>query len=149
MRGIPPSAGVGSRRLIAVAALMAALAAAPAPASAAAREHASRAIAKSAPCGALHEARPRIRHVILIVDENHSYTEIIGHAPYITTLARRCGLATRYRALTYPSLPNYIAMTSGRIPVSVAHQDCLPLGGCPACAASERALGGGSRSSRR
>jgi phosphatidylinositol-3-phosphatase len=130
MRGTPPSAGVGGRRLVAFAVLAAALAAAPAPASAAAREHGSPPISKSAPCGALHEARPHIRHVILIVEENHSYREIIGHAPYITALADRCGLATRYRGLTYPSLPNYVALTSGRIPTRVAHRDCLPLAGC-------------------
>ena len=47
--------------------------------------------------------------------ENHSYSEIIGAsgAPYINSLARVCGLATSYAAVTHPSLPNYIAATSG------------------------------------
>jgi len=47
--------------------------------------------------------------------ENHSYSQIIGspEAPYINELARQCGLATNYQAITHPSLPNYIAMTSG------------------------------------
>jgi phospholipase C len=47
--------------------------------------------------------------------ENHSYNEIIGssEAPYINQLASDCGLATNYSAITHPSLPNYIAATSG------------------------------------
>ena len=47
--------------------------------------------------------------------ENHSYSQIIGSssAPYINSLANGCGLATNYRAVTHPSLPNYIAATSG------------------------------------
>jgi hypothetical protein len=47
--------------------------------------------------------------------ENHSYSEIIGsaNAPYINGLAGQCGLATNYFAISHPSLPNYIALTSG------------------------------------
>jgi len=53
--------------------------------------------------------------VIWIWMENHSYSEIIGSssAPYINSLASGCGLATNYTAVTHPSLPNYIAATSG------------------------------------
>src|SRR5437764_294166 len=54
-------------------------------------------------------------HVIWILMENHSFNEIIGNsaAPYINQLASRCGLATNYFAVSHPSLPNYIALTSG------------------------------------
>jgi hypothetical protein len=40
---------------------------------------------------------------------------VIGNhaAPAIATLAHDCGLATDYRAVAHPSLPNYIAATSG------------------------------------
>jgi hypothetical protein len=34
-------------------------------------------------------------------------------APYINSLARRYGLATASYAITHPSLPNYLALTSG------------------------------------
>jgi phosphatidylinositol-3-phosphatase len=34
-------------------------------------------------------------------------------APYINSLANGCGLATNYKAVSHPSLPNYIAATSG------------------------------------
>jgi hypothetical protein len=47
--------------------------------------------------------------------ENHAYGQIIGSsaAPYINSLAAGCGLATDYTAVAHPSLPNYIAATSG------------------------------------
>jgi phospholipase C len=49
--------------------------------------------------------------------ENRSYEQIVGNssAPYINDLARGCGLATNYRAITHPSLPNYVAATSGSV----------------------------------
>jgi phosphatidylinositol-3-phosphatase len=47
--------------------------------------------------------------------ENHSYSQIIGSssAPYINSLAKTYGNATQMFAESHPSLPNYIAMTSG------------------------------------
>jgi hypothetical protein len=66
------------------------------------------------PCGA-EAGRPAvIAHVIWIWFENHSTGEVIGsRAPGIAALAHECGLATDYRAVAHPSLPNYIAATSG------------------------------------
>ncbi len=64
-------------------------------------------------CGWLASQPPAIDHVILIVMENHSFGQVIGPAPYVTDLARRCGLATNYWAVSRPSLPNYLALTSG------------------------------------
>jgi phosphatidylinositol-3-phosphatase len=55
-------------------------------------------------------------HVVWIVMENHSYSQIIGNttaAPYINSLAQTYGSATDMHAESHPSLPNYIAMTSG------------------------------------
>lgn len=47
--------------------------------------------------------------------ENKAYSQIIGSsaAPYTNQLANQCGLATNYHGVTHPSLPNYIAATSG------------------------------------
>ena len=61
------------------------------------------------------------RHVIVIVDENKSFSDIIGprgsavrrRAPFLNHLARTCGLATNYRGITHPSHPNYMAITGG------------------------------------
>src|SRR5436309_723060 len=74
----------------------------------------------------VHQARARPRcgsrpatdrwlHVVWIVMENHGYGNVIGsrEAPYLNALARQCGLATDYHAISHPSLPNYIALTSG------------------------------------
>jgi hypothetical protein len=57
----------------------------------------------------------KIKHVVWIFMENHGYGDIIGssQAPYINGLATTYGLATNYLALSHPSLPNYIAATSG------------------------------------
>ncbi len=57
----------------------------------------------------------RVEHVVWIVMENKSADQIVGSAdaPYVTTLARRFGNAANMTAATHPSLPNYIAMTTG------------------------------------
>src|SRR5262249_1625028 len=44
---------------------------------------------------------------------NDSLPEVAKSWPYLNLLARHCGLAARYFAITHPSLPNYLAMTSG------------------------------------
>jgi phosphatidylinositol-3-phosphatase len=71
--------------------------------------------AASGPCGTA--ATPHsYQHVVWIWMENHSYSEIIGNkaqAPYINSLAARCGVAANYHNTTHPSLPNYLAATSG------------------------------------
>jgi len=57
----------------------------------------------------------RYDHVVWIVMENHSYDQIIGasDAPYLNRLVEQAGLATNFYAEGHPSLPNYIAMTTG------------------------------------
>jgi hypothetical protein len=54
-------------------------------------------------------------HVVWIWMENKDYSQVVGApgGPYVSSLAGRCGLATNYHAITHPSLPNYIAATSG------------------------------------
>lgn len=80
------------------------------------------AAAHAAPCGSLAGHPQHVRKVVVIVMENHSFGQLIGppgsqafrQSPYLNgTLKAGCGLATAYRALTHPSLPNYIAMVSG------------------------------------
>jgi phospholipase C len=55
------------------------------------------------------------RHVVVIMEENESYGDIVGRstAPYLNSLAAACGLATNYRGATHPSHPNYMAVTGG------------------------------------
>jgi hypothetical protein len=54
-------------------------------------------------------------HVAIIVMENEEVSGVIGNsaAPYINSLARQYGLATASYGITHPSLPNYLALTSG------------------------------------
>jgi phosphatidylinositol-3-phosphatase len=76
----------------------------------------------SALCGSKAGSRSAgYRHVVVIMDENKSFADIIGppgsrarrHAPFLNHLAAACGLATNYRGITHPSHPNYMAITGG------------------------------------
>ena len=61
-------------------------------------------------------AAPAYSKVMVIVEENRTYAEIIGGAPYLTAVARAYGSATRMTAnypVGCPSLAAYILMTSG------------------------------------
>jgi phosphatidylinositol-3-phosphatase len=75
----------------------------------------SPAAAASGPCGTATTPHA-YHHVIWIWMENRSLGNIIGNrsqAPYINSLAAGCGLATDYHTTTHPSLPDYLAATSG------------------------------------
>lgn len=71
----------------------------------------------SAPCGVdrRQDAPAQYSHVIWVLMENKSFADVNGspNAPYINQLADECGVATNYSAETHPSLPNYVALTSG------------------------------------
>ncbi|HEY0166499.1 MAG TPA: alkaline phosphatase family protein [Jatrophihabitans sp.] len=58
---------------------------------------------------------PRFDHIVVVVEENHAYTDIIGRsrAPFLNSLAARGALLTQSYGVTYPSQPNYLAMFSG------------------------------------
>ena len=87
--------------------------------------------AASGPCGTA-TAPHTYQHVIWIWMENHSFSDIIGNksqAPYTNSLAAGCGLATDYHNTTHPSLPNYLAATSGLAQGSLpatTYLDCSP-----------------------
>jgi acid phosphatase len=61
-------------------------------------------------------ALPRPAHVVVIIEENHTEASIIGNADarYMNALAHQGALFTRSYAITHPSLPNYLALFSGR-----------------------------------
>src|ERR1700686_2117898 len=60
---------------------------------------------------------PGFGHVVLVVEENSSYSEVIGSSemPYLNSLASQYGLATQYFANTHPSIGNYFMLTTGQI----------------------------------
>jgi phosphatidylinositol-3-phosphatase len=61
------------------------------------------------------QPQPQFRHVFLLVEENHSYSEVIGSSsmPYLNSLASQGGLATQYFADVHPSIGNYFMLTTG------------------------------------
>ena len=62
-------------------------------------------------------AFPQFGHAFLVVEENHSYSEVIGSSamPYLNSLASKYGLATQYYADTHPSIGNYFMLTTGQL----------------------------------
>jgi phosphatidylinositol-3-phosphatase len=58
---------------------------------------------------------PRPDHVVMVIEENHSYADIIGStaAPYINSLAQQGALFTASFGIAHPSEPNYLALFSG------------------------------------
>src|SRR5262249_48592684 len=58
---------------------------------------------------------PTPDHVVMGIEENHAYSQIIGAstAPYINSLAQQGALFTQSFAITHPSQPNYLDIFSG------------------------------------
>ena len=64
---------------------------------------------------AVPAALPLPAHVVVVIEENHGYSQVIGstQAPYINTLASEGALFTNSHAIIHPSEPNYLAFFSG------------------------------------
>jgi acid phosphatase len=60
-------------------------------------------------------ADPAADHVVLVVIENHSFSQVIGNAamPYFNSLASQYSLAGNYFAVSHPSIGNYFMLTTG------------------------------------
>ena len=58
---------------------------------------------------------PQFSHVFVVVEENHSFADVIGNSnmPYLNALASGNSLATQYYGDAHPSLPNYFELTVG------------------------------------
>ena len=67
---------------------------------------------------------PNMNHVFLLVEENHSYSDVIGNnaMPYTNSLAKQYALATQYYADQHTSLPDYFWLTVGN---SVTNSDAF------------------------
>ncbi len=65
----------------------------------------------------MFSAVPPSNHVVLLVEENHSYSSVINNSamPYFNSLAKSYSLLTNYYANTHPSIGNYLEMTTGQI----------------------------------
>ena len=60
---------------------------------------------------------PSSNHVVVVLEENESYSAVIGSSsmPYLNSLASQNALATQYYANTHPSIGNYFMLTAGQI----------------------------------
>ncbi len=60
-----------------------------------------------------------LKHVILIMEENKNLSDVNGNAsaPYMTSIAKKCGYTTNFLDNMYAenldSLPHYLSLTSG------------------------------------
>src|SRR5215831_9845372 len=78
---------------------------------------------------------PRFSHVFVIVMENTSLASLqaANNTPFLSGLAASAATSSNYRGVAHPSLPNYIAMTSGG--TGSIECDCSPTAGT-ACSSS-------------
>ena len=51
--------------------------------------------------------------VLVVVEENHAASAVWQEMPYLSGLADQFGQTSDYRAITHPSLPNYLAIAGG------------------------------------
>jgi arylsulfatase A-like enzyme len=67
------------------------------------------------PAAAKKTKLPKPDHIIIVMEENHSYSDIIGspNAPYINALAQSGASFTDSHAIEHPSEPNYLDLFSG------------------------------------
>lgn len=68
-------------------------------------------------CAAVGSAgTPQSTHVVLVVEENHSYDSVIteGGMPYLKSLAEKHTILVNYYANHHPSIGNYFTMTTGQ-----------------------------------
>ena len=54
-----------------------------------------------------------VTKLLVFVEENHSLSQMQSGMPYTFGLAKQYGYATAYKAITHPSLPNYLAIAGG------------------------------------
>ncbi len=65
--------------------------------------------------GAVPDGLPKLKHVFLIMMENHAYGQIAGNpqAPFINSEMANANLAANYYAVAHPSSTNYLEVVGG------------------------------------
>lgn len=73
------------------------------------------------------EGLPRPDHIVIVIEENKSFSDVIGSksAPYLNALARGGALLTNFTASHHPSQPNYVDFFAGS-PLGVCDDSCIP-----------------------
>jgi hypothetical protein len=72
-------------------------------------------VASGIPVSVTAQPLPRPAHTVVVILENHSYSDIIGSssAPYINSLRGQGANFTNSHAVAHPSEPNYLALFAG------------------------------------
>jgi phospholipase C len=55
------------------------------------------------------------KHIVIVVEENHDFNQVVGSMPYLNSLASQYSLLTKMYANTHPSIGNYFELTTGNI----------------------------------
>jgi hypothetical protein len=76
--------------------------------------------------GKMQNDIPQYDHVIVVIEENHAYSQLIGsaNAAYINHLAKGGLLFTNSHGIGHPSQPNYLVLFSGSTQ-GVTGDECL------------------------
>ena len=80
------------------------------------------------PSSAVGGSNPSTRVAVLVLENHEAHVLDDPGAPYLSSLARNYALATNAFGLMHPSLPNYIALVTGR--TAGITSDCVP-SDCP------------------
>ncbi|AYD48751.1 acid phosphatase [Arachidicoccus soli] len=69
---------------------------------------------------------PRPNHVVVIIYENHKYSQILNsrYAPFITSLMKDAAVFTNSHGVIHPSQPNYLAFYAGSVQ-NITDDKCL------------------------
>jgi acid phosphatase len=70
---------------------------------------------------------PKPDHIVILMEENHGYDQIIGSSltPFINSLAEQGASFTNAHGLVHPSQPNYIGLFSGSLQ-GMKDDHCIP-----------------------
>jgi hypothetical protein len=79
---------------------------------------------------------PAYDHIFFAIDENHARSQVIGPAPYLTSLASANAQSATYFGVTHPSVNNYLALLSGRTYPGISDGCTVGLGTCHTSAAN-------------
>ena len=74
------------------------------------------AVVAGASASSPNSANAHLKHVFVIIGENHSLGGVIGDPmayPTFTSLAHSLGVAENYYGVTHADLPNYLALVAG------------------------------------
>lgn len=85
------------------------------PSEASAQPGAAPCVPVASPASLQAATPPRPDHVVILIEENHDYSQIDGsaQAPYINALKSQGAWFTNSRAIEHPSQPNYLDLYSG------------------------------------